>query len=486
VINHTGARNFSSHIHDYLEEEAKAGAIIGPFHSSPFEEPITISPLNTVPKKDTNKRRVIVDLSFPDEGSVNSGIDKNRYLGEEVHLKYPSVDNLVDIVRKKGRDCLLFKRDLKRAYRQIPIDPGDMHLMGYRWKNHIFVDRVLPMGLRSAALICQRVTNAVNHMAHKQGIDIVNYLDDFGGADNPEVADEKFKKLGGLLKQCGLEESEQKASPPSTRMMFLGIQLDTHDLTLSIDEDRIEDSKQLFEDWMKKSHASLKEAQSLLGKVQFIATCVRPGRIFVSRLLNWIRTIKSQSPVHIPAEVLLDVKWWLNFLPVYNGVSMMPMVDWSQPDEILATDACLIGCGGTCGNEFYHAVFPEFIQRQSLHINALEMLALVVGLKLWKKKLRGARLMIHCDNEASVTILNSGATRDVFLQGCLREIVLLAAVGEFEVRAKHIPGVKNRIPDLLSRWEIVQSAAKQLAQIQGAPRKAIQASEDLFKFTHEW
>jgi hypothetical protein len=41
--------------------------------------------------------------------------------------------------------------DLRRAYRQLVIDPGDIHLMGYKWKGHIYFDRVLTMGLRSAA-----------------------------------------------------------------------------------------------------------------------------------------------------------------------------------------------------------------------------------------------------------------------------------------------------------------------------------------------
>jgi hypothetical protein len=40
----------------------------------------------------------------------------------------------------------------------------------------------------------------------------------------------------------------------------------------------------------KEKKSSLKELQSLLGKLHFIAGCVRPGRIFVSRLLNWLRS----------------------------------------------------------------------------------------------------------------------------------------------------------------------------------------------------
>jgi hypothetical protein len=40
------------------------------------------------------------------------------------------------------------------------------------------------------------------------------------------------------------------------------------------------------------------------------------------------------------------------------------------------------------------------------------------------------------------------------MQNCLREICFYAANVQFEVKAKHISGENNRLPDYLSRWEI--------------------------------
>ena len=133
-INHKGARQFVAEVDRYIEKELRLGAIIGPFSSNPLDCEIKLNPLNTTPKRDSQERRVIVDLSFPKKASVNSGIDKGTYLGEPVKLKYPSVDSLVELVKSKGRGCALYKRDLKRAYRQIPIDPGDIHLLGFNGK----------------------------------------------------------------------------------------------------------------------------------------------------------------------------------------------------------------------------------------------------------------------------------------------------------------------------------------------------------------
>jgi hypothetical protein len=38
----------------------------------------------------------------------------------------------VDIIKLKGQDCLMFKKDIKRAYRQIPLCTGDLHLVGFQ------------------------------------------------------------------------------------------------------------------------------------------------------------------------------------------------------------------------------------------------------------------------------------------------------------------------------------------------------------------
>ena len=52
----------------------------------------------------------------------------------------------------------------------------------------------------------------------------INYLDDFGGAETREKAQDAFDTLENLLKLCGLEESVEKSVKPSTRMEFLGLQ----------------------------------------------------------------------------------------------------------------------------------------------------------------------------------------------------------------------------------------------------------------------
>jgi hypothetical protein len=59
--------------------------------------------------------------------------------------------------------------------------------------------RVLSIGLRSAAYICQRVTNAVSYICDfHYGLQVINYLDDFAGCNTPDKASTEYDTRSGF------------------------------------------------------------------------------------------------------------------------------------------------------------------------------------------------------------------------------------------------------------------------------------------------
>ena len=85
-------------------------------------------------------------------------------------------DHIASLIARKGPGCLIYKCDLRKAYRQFYVDPFDFPLMGFQWNNCYYFDVVLPMGLRSAAMACQRITSAISYICSRRGFDVVNYL----------------------------------------------------------------------------------------------------------------------------------------------------------------------------------------------------------------------------------------------------------------------------------------------------------------------
>ena len=69
--------------------------------------------------------------------------------------------------------------------------------------------------------------------------------------------------------------------------------------------------------------------------------------------------------------------------------------------------------GGFCSEVgyFYYA-FPEESTRKSLHISALEIFNILVGLRVMLQSFKGKTVRVFCDNLSSVLALQSGKVKD--------------------------------------------------------------------------
>ncbi|CAC5392943.1 unnamed protein product [Mytilus coruscus] len=100
---------------------------------------------------------------------------------------------------------------------------------------------------------------------------------------------------------------------------------------------------------------------------------------------------------------------------------------------------------------------------------------------------RTTRTEYDVDEDVTVTVINTGKSRNQFLQSCLRKICIVAAINEFELKAVHIAGVDNCLADMLSHWHLHSNYAKTFFE----DTKCIHLEEfavpnELFQFIHEW
>ena len=110
---------------------------------------------------------------------------------------------------------------------------------------------------------------------------------------------------------------------------------------------------------MYRTKAKRREAESLIGKLQFVAKCVKAGRVFLSRLINWIRGMDRRYEYSIPTEARKDIAWWGRFIEEFNGVSLIWLHKSLGPDTILASDACLEGFGAFMEKSTSEGSFQE-------------------------------------------------------------------------------------------------------------------------------
>ncbi len=162
----------------YLEEELRLGRIARVCALADARKNFNIhcSPIGVIPKKNRpNKWRLIVDLSSPESHSMNDGVCKILS-----SLSYTSIDDVVAVIRKAGKGEVLAKMDVKQAYRNIPVHPNDRGLLGMHWEGHVYVDKTLPFGLRSAPLLFTAVADALQWVMQQRGVRwLFHYIDDF-------------------------------------------------------------------------------------------------------------------------------------------------------------------------------------------------------------------------------------------------------------------------------------------------------------------
>ena len=122
---------------------------------------------------------------------MNSSINKEVYAeNEDIDLRYPTVEDLARIVRKKGTGSKIFIWDLSKAYRQLYMCPADILYLGYMFNGRIYFDVPLSMGSSSSVFCCQWMTNAITYIYNEFSYEDVNYLDDLGAVESAEKAEE--------------------------------------------------------------------------------------------------------------------------------------------------------------------------------------------------------------------------------------------------------------------------------------------------------
>ncbi len=255
--------------------------------------PTIISALGAIPKPGTDKVRLIHDCSRPVGQSLND------FASLKDHYSFQSMDDAVNLLT---RNCYLAKVDLQHAYRSIPIHPDDYSATGLKWTfsgdthpTYMF-DTRLPFGARMAPQIFHRITQAIKRIMHSRGyLGVIVYLDDFLIIESTEArCKEALFTLIRLLRELGLCISWNKVEGPTQSLTFLGIGIDTVDLTLHLPRDKLLDLKDVLVSFTERTRASRRQLQQLAGKLNWACQVVRGGRTYLRRVLD--STLTSCSP----------------------------------------------------------------------------------------------------------------------------------------------------------------------------------------------
>ena len=188
---------------------------------------------------------------------------------------------------------------------------------------------MLPFGLRLAPKIFTVVADALEWCARQRGgIPFIDhYLDDFiiVGPPYSEACSHGLAALEAECDALGVPLAPEKKEGPSTRLTFLGIQIDTATGQLSLPPEKLLHLKREVNRWLTRNACKKAELESLIGTLQYAAKVIHPGRSFVRRLIDLLKCARhSHHHIRLNTRVKADLLWWKAFAASWNGTALFP------------------------------------------------------------------------------------------------------------------------------------------------------------------
>ena len=344
------------------------------------------------------------------------------------------------------------KLDLKAAYRMVPVHPADSPLLGIRWRESTLIDRALPFGLRSAPIIFSAVADALAWAMHCEGVQYtIHYLDDFfcGPANSTSCAKDVNIAIP-LCNHLGLPVAPEKVEGPVIAITFLGIEINSATMTLSLPQDKLTALKARLASWVGKRRASKHQLQELLGHLNHAAAVVRPGKSFLRCIIEAMKRPRLPSQfTRINTQCRADILWWSIFVSSWNGVSLLPP---AIPNITIISDA-----SGSWECEAFNQYTGEWFQIswpttwKDINIAVKELLPITIAAAIWGNQWKDQRILILSDNAAVVATLKARSARHVTLSHLIKCLFFWEATFDFEHNSEHIAGSLNTTADALSR-----------------------------------
>ena len=428
------------------------------------------STLFLVPKK-TGELRPVINLR-----------PLNRYIKHQ-HFKMDTMKSVMNLVRQGDYAITL---DLKDAYLHIPIHQNHKKYLRFSVANQQYQFTALPFGPTSAPRTFTKVTAVIAAYVRRRGLRLAVYLDDWLGLNAMKTRLLQDRTLLiTLLAELGFIINTKKSQMiPKQEIAYIGglfkLQLGVVTPTL----ERLTKLSQAIQVIQAQVTCTALEYLQLLGLMASCIQLVPNARLHMRpvqlHLLYFWKPSSKDLQCQIPRteQVVNHLVWWLQPENILKGQSVQ---QWTAT-QVIQTDASLTGYGACLDRHIIQGIWSQSEKR--LHINCLEMKAVHIALQKFMHLIKGQNVLIRSDNITVVQYINKqGGTRSPPLCYLAWNLWQLALQNKVSLKAAHIAGKLNVLPDQLSRikirpteWTMHRSIVYKLFQLWGEPNIDLFAS----------
>lgn len=375
--------------------------------------------------------------------------------------------------------------DLKDAYYLIPIDVNHRKYLRFTYDRKLFEFTCLPFGLSSAPYCYTKLIKPIVSHLRKRGILSVNYLDDFLIlGESAQVCSENIRYTINLLKSLGFIINHEKSNLiPSKRIKFLGYIYDSDQLSVELPLDKKKSIQKWATHFLNKRQCKIRRFAKFIGILIAACPAIKYSWLYTKNFerikCSALRAnnMDYNAIMKLPDLIKKDLKWWIQ-----NVNSSRCFLKSQNFKLTMYTDASLTGWGACCDTGRTHGFWSD--QEQSLHINILELRAILYGLKCFTSDLRDCNILLRCDNTTAISYINRmGSIKYPALYNLSREIWQWCEERNLWIFASYITSKDNWEADKESRvlkketeWSLSGSFFQSIVKNLGQPEIDLFAS----------
>ncbi|KAL0161328.1 hypothetical protein M9458_045053, partial [Cirrhinus mrigala] len=345
--------------------------------------------------------------------------------------------------------------DLKDAYFHVSILPRHRPFLRFAFEGRAYQYKVLPFGLSLSPRVFTKVAEGALNPLWRKAVRILNYLDDWLiMAHSRDLLCEHRDLVLQHLSHLGLRVNREKSKlSPVQRISFLGMELDSVNMTACLTNDRTQSVLNCLKSFRHKTAVPLKTFQRLLGHMAAAAAVTPLGLLHMRPLQRWLHDRVPRWAWHRGTlRIGVSPQCRRLFSPWSDPAFLRAGVPLGQDSRhvVVHTDPSTTGWGAVCNGQAASGSWTG--PRLLWHINCLELLAVLLALRRFLPMLRHKHVLVRTDNTATVAYINrQGGLRSRRMSQLTRHLLLWSQTRLKSLRAVHIPGELNRAADQLSR-----------------------------------
>lgn len=378
-----------------------------------------------------------------------------KKLNEFVPYQHFKMESLQHAIHMMTNNCFMCNIDLLEAYYCVSIHKDHHKYLKFSFENEYYKYTVFPNGLSCCPRIFTKLLKPVFARLRLDGHESVQYIDDcYIKGFTYKQCQQNVLQTVQLLEEMGfIIHPEKSQLNPVQEITFLGFVLNSHDMTVRLPPEKINKLQTACCDLIALCRPTIQQVAEVIGLLISALPGVHCGKLYLNHLqMDKNRALKLckgnySAQMTLSQHSLDELQWWYKY-----GIHSPHKVLQNPPSVIIETDASQKGWGGVISESHKTVNGPWSVDERDLHINCLELKAILFTLKSLCNDCNDSHIRVFTDNTCAVSyITNFGGCRSMECNKVAKDIWLWALHKNNWITIAHLPGKANISADYQSR-----------------------------------